>query len=217
MLTFRLALGPVITGIWFGTAVLAEGGLAEFFSHRALIGLTVILGLMVIVSFCIGGNFNPGVQEDRSVRWVIAVFAMIILFDAWLPAWSDHNDFWVIENDAIRWVGVTLFAIGAILRLWPVHVLGDRFSGLVAIQPNHTLETGGIYRIIRNPSYLGMLTITLGWGLAFRSVVGVALATLLIPPLMARMDAEEALLLSRFGKEYEAYRARTWRLIPGVW
>jgi protein-S-isoprenylcysteine O-methyltransferase Ste14 len=217
MLTFRFVLGPAILGIWFFTAVMAEGGFAAFFSHGALIALTGILVLMAVASFMIGGNFSPGVREDRSVRWVLAIFALIILFDAWLPAWSDHNDFWVVESDTVRWAGVVLFAVGAVLRLWPIHVLGDRFSGLVAIQPEHTLETGGIYRTIRNPSYLGMLTITLGWALSFRSVVGVMLATLLIPPLMARMDAEETLLLARFGAEYEAYRARTWRLIPGIW
>jgi protein-S-isoprenylcysteine O-methyltransferase Ste14 len=46
---------------------------------------------------------------------------------------------------------------------------GNLFSDLVAIQPGHTLQTSGIYRIVRNPSYLGMLINMLGWGLAFRA------------------------------------------------
>jgi protein-S-isoprenylcysteine O-methyltransferase Ste14 len=117
----------------------------------------------------------------------------------------------------VRWLGVVLFAAGGALRLWPVFVLGRRFSGLVAIQPGHTLVTGGIYGVIRNPSYLGLLASSLGWALAFRSVAGVVLAALMIPPLVARMRAEEALLQAQFGAEYEAYRARTWRLVPGVY
>jgi protein-S-isoprenylcysteine O-methyltransferase Ste14 len=68
--------------------------------------------------------------------------------------------------------------------------------------------------VIRNPSYLGALVMTLGWALAFRSIVGIVLAAILIPPLVARMRAEEGLLHSHFGGEYDAYRARTWRLIP---
>jgi protein-S-isoprenylcysteine O-methyltransferase Ste14 len=36
-------------------------------------------------------------------------------------------------------------------------------------------------------------------------------------PLLARIDAEERLLRSQFGAEYEAYRARTSRLIPGIY
>jgi protein-S-isoprenylcysteine O-methyltransferase Ste14 len=98
-----------------------------------------------------------------------------------------------------------------------VYVLGDRFSGLVAIQPGHTLVTTGIYSHIRNPSYLGLLISSFGWSLAFRSAVGVILTALLVPPLIARMHAEERLLASEFGAEYEAYRARTWRLVPRIY
>lgn len=34
---------------------------------------------------------------------------------------------------------------------------------------------------------------------------------------VARMRAEERLLRTRFGGEYDAYLARTWRLIPKVY
>ena len=95
-------------------------------------------------------------------------------------------------------------------------MLGRRFSGLVAIQPGHTLVTSGIYGVIRHPSYLGLLVNALGWGLAFRSGVGVLLAALMIPPLLARIRAEERLLRAQFGAEYDAYRARTSRMIPGL-
>jgi protein-S-isoprenylcysteine O-methyltransferase Ste14 len=111
---------------------------------------------------------------------------------------------------------VALLAAGGALRLWPVFVLGDRFSGLVAIQPGHRLVTSGVYGVIRHPSYL-LLISSLGWGLAFRSVIGVLLAALLVPPLLVRINVEERLLHSQFGAEYEAYRARTSRLIPELY
>jgi protein-S-isoprenylcysteine O-methyltransferase Ste14 len=104
-----------------------------------------------------------------------------------------------------------------VLRIWPVFVLGRRFSGLVAIQPGHTLVTSGVYGVIRHPSYLGLLVNALGWALAFRSGVGVLLTVLLVPPLLARIRAEERLLRDQFGGEYETYCRRTWRLIPGLY
>ena len=110
-----------------------------------------------------------------------------------------------------------LFATGGALRIWPVFVLGPRCSGLVAIQPGHTLVTGGIYGVIRHPSYLGLIVNSLGWALAFRSAVGVLLTALLLPPLIARIRAEERLLRNEFGAEYEAYCRRTSRLIPGIY
>jgi protein-S-isoprenylcysteine O-methyltransferase Ste14 len=74
----------------------------------------------------------------------------------------------------------------------------------------------GIYRTIRNPSYLGLLLLSLGWALAFRSMAGVLLVVLMLIPLVARIRSEEALLRSQFGARYDDYCARTWRLIPGV-
>jgi protein-S-isoprenylcysteine O-methyltransferase Ste14 len=77
--------------------------------------------------------------------------------------------------------------------------------------------TSGVYGVIRHPSYLGLLVNALGWALAFRSGVGVLLTALLVPPLLARIRAEEKLLHDQFDGEYEAYCRRTWRLIPGLY
>lgn len=200
-----------------GLAIFGWGGFRAFFSHAALAALFGVLLAMSVVAVFAGGNISSGIREDRSNRWVITVFAVIGLLDGYLPALTDRLEFWTIDHETIRWFGVILFAIGGTFRLWPVFVLGRRFSGLVAIQPGHTLLTTGIYRFIRHPSYLGLLLTMFGWGLAFRSGVGLLLAAMLVPPLVARMNSEEALLKSEFGAEYEQYRSRTFRLIPGLY
>jgi protein-S-isoprenylcysteine O-methyltransferase Ste14 len=75
------------------------------------------------------------------------------------------------------------------------------------------------YRVIRHRSYLGLLVNSLGWALAFRSGVGVLLTALLIPPLLARIRAEERLLRSQFGGEYELSQPHvalnSWGLLGG--
>jgi protein-S-isoprenylcysteine O-methyltransferase Ste14 len=217
MPTVRLTLVVVGTVAYFGLAVLGWGGLAAFFSHPALIALAVTLSIMAGASVFAGGNLSPGVREDRGNRWVIVAFALTGLLDAYLPAYTDRKEFWTIDGDTIRWLGVLLFGAGGALRVWPVYVLGPRFSGLVAIQPGHALVTSDVYGVIRHPSYLGLLTNSLGWGLAFRSGVGVLLTALTILPLLARIRAEERLLRTEFGDEYRAYCARTSRLIPRLY
>jgi protein-S-isoprenylcysteine O-methyltransferase Ste14 len=198
-------------------AVLGWGGLAAFFSHPALIALAVAVFVMAAVSYFAGGNLSPGVREDRGNRWVLIAFSLLGLLDAYLPAYTDRKELWTIDGDTIRWLGVVLFIAGGALRLWPVFVLGHRFSGLVAIQPGHTLVTSGIYGVTRHPSYLGLLVNSLGWGLAFRSGVGALLTALTILPLLARIRAEERMLRTQFGYEYDAYCARTSRLVPGLY
>jgi protein-S-isoprenylcysteine O-methyltransferase Ste14 len=216
--TPRLAAFTVAgTVAYVGLAVLGWGGLAAFFSHPARIALTIAVFVMSGAALFSGGNLSPGEREDRSNRWVVVAFAVIGLLAAYLPAYTDRKEIWTFDGDTIRWLGLALFVAGGALRLWPVFVLGHRFSGLVAIQPGHTLVTTGIYGVIRHPSYLGLLVNALGWALVFRSGVGVLLTALLIPPLVLRIRAEEALLSTQFGAEYAAYCARTSRLIPGLY
>jgi protein-S-isoprenylcysteine O-methyltransferase Ste14 len=213
----RLISIVLSTAAYLGLAVLGGGGLTAFFSHSALRALAAALFVIAGTAVFAGGNLSSGVREDRANRWVIAALALLGLLAAFLPAYTDRIGFWTLDGDTLRWLGVVLFTAGSALRLWPVFVLGHRFSGLVAIQPGHTLVTSGVYGLIRHPSYLGLLVGSLGWGLAFRSGVGVLLAALMIPPLLARIRAEERLLRTEFGAEYDAYRARTSRLIPGLY
>jgi protein-S-isoprenylcysteine O-methyltransferase Ste14 len=202
---------------YLGLAIHGWGGFAGFLSHAALTALAILLILLTAVAPFTQGNLSRGEREDRANRWVIPAFGLIGILAAYLPAYTDRKDFWTLDGDSVRWLGVALFAAGGALRLWPVFVLGRRFSGLVAIQPGHTLATSGAYSVIRHPSYLGLLVNSLGWALAFRSGVGVLLTALLIPPLLARIHAEERLLHTRFGAEYDGYRSRTSRLIPGLY
>src|SRR5215469_10904865 len=214
----RLVLITVVgTLAYLGLAVLSLGGFAPFFSHPVLVVLAIAFFALSGVALFSGGNLSPGVREDHANRWVIVAFGILGLLAGYLPAYTDRKEFWILDGDIVRWIGVILFAAGGALRIWPVFVLGRRFSGLVAIQPEHTLATSGPYRIIRHPSYLGLLVNALGWALAFRSGVGVLLTALLIPPLLARIRAEERLLRTHFGGEYDAYCSRTSRLIPGFY
>ncbi|MGP8244385.1 MAG: methyltransferase family protein [Bryobacteraceae bacterium] len=215
--TVRLALVVLGTAAYLGLAVLGWGGLAGFFSHPALTALVMAFFAISGLAFFADGNISPGLREDRANRWVIVALALIGLVDAYLPAYTDRKQFWTVDGDTVRWLGVVLFAAGGALRIWPVFVLGRRFSGLVAIQPGHTLVTSGVYGRIRHPSYLGLLVNMLGWALAFRSGAGVLLAALALLPLLARIHAEERLLRTHFGDDYNAYCARTSRLIPGLY
>ncbi len=207
----------VAVAAYLALAVLAMGGLDAFLAHPALIALTVVTLLMLMAAMFTSANLSSGEREDRGNRWVLVAFGVLGLLSGWLPAFTDRKEFLTIDGETVRWIGVALYAAGGVLRLWPVFVLGRRFSGLVAIQPGHQLVTTGLYSMIRNPSYLGMIILGVGWALAFRSLVGVALAVLMIVPLVARIRSEEALLSSQFGAQYDDYRARTWRLLPGVY
>lgn len=203
--------------IQFGLAIAGWGGWNAFFRHpqfRALAWVTLVLCVLALFS---GGGISPGEKEDRSNRWVLGAFSLIALLMAFFSAYTDRIGFWTLDGETMRWAGVMVCFLGGLLRIIPVYALRSRFSGLVAIQPGHKLETHGIYSVVRNPSYVGILVTSLGWVLAFRSGVGVLLVATLLIPIVGRIRAEERLLREHFGAEYDAYCAHTWRLLPGIY
>ncbi len=207
----------VSLALYVGLAIVGEGGVGRYFSHVPLVALTLVTAVLGVASLFTEGHIGSGLREDRSNRWVIAAFGVLGFIDAYLPAFTDRIDILTYGGEQVRWLGVAIYTVGGVLRLAPVFVLGRRFSGLVAIQPGHRLVTDGMYGVIRHPSYLGLVVGALGWGLAFRAGVGVVIAALMLSVVIARIEPEERLLGETFGAEYEAYRARTWRLIPHVY
>ncbi|MGO9613386.1 MAG: methyltransferase family protein [Dissulfurispiraceae bacterium] len=204
--------------IQFRLAIARWGGWSPFFAHPAMRALAwITAGLTAVSVFSGSSGLNKGIKEERDNRWVLGAFAVIALSMAYFSAYTDRIGFWTLDGDMMRWVGVVLCAAGGVLRIVPVFVLGHRFSGLVAIQTGHKLETRGIYGVVRNPSYLGLLVSSLGWVLAFRSAVGVILIAALLVPLIARIHAEERLLREHFGAEYDTYCTHTWRLVPWIY
>ncbi|MEZ5788489.1 MAG: isoprenylcysteine carboxylmethyltransferase family protein [Xanthobacteraceae bacterium] len=164
-----------------GLAILGAGGFADFFSRLPFTVTAIATLAMTVALLSTQANLSSGQHEDRGNRWVLYAFWVLTLLSAFLPAYTDRKDFWVIDGESIRWFGVALYIAGGLLRIWPIFVLGNRFSGLVAIQPEHRLVTDGIYGIIRHPSYLGLIVLGFGWALVFRSGVGLLLAALMIP------------------------------------
>ncbi len=201
----------------FTLAALGWGGFRPFFAHPQFIVLLILTVVMTAISFASEISVSSGIKEDRSNRWVIGALSVLGIMLAFFPALTDRLGILVFGGDVLRWFGIALFTVGGALRLYPVFVLGRRFSGLVAIQKDHALATDGIYGVVRNPSYLGLLINMLGWALTFRSGIGVIICILTLLVLLARMNSEEKLLHDYFGAEYDAYRTRTARLIPWLY
>lgn len=176
-----------------------------------------MIGLAAFASLFSGIHLGGCAKPDSQGRWRLIPLALISLALAWLPPFSDRRDLLTIDGGAARSVGLILLVAGAILRVGPMFLLGDRFTWPLAAQREHPLLTSGLYRMIRHPSYAGALVGAVGWVLLFRSGAGLFLVALLFPFFLPVIDAEEALLQAEFGEAYAAYRRRTWRLIPFVY
>jgi protein-S-isoprenylcysteine O-methyltransferase len=118
----------------------------------------------------------------------------------------------------LGYLGCLIMAIGIVIRLVAVATLKRQFTTTVAIVEKHAIIDTGIYRAVRHPAYLGLLTFLLGFGLASGNLF--SLAALVVLPLagiLYRIHVEETALLSHFGAAYQEYARRTKRLLPGIY
>jgi protein-S-isoprenylcysteine O-methyltransferase Ste14 len=120
--------------------------------------------------------------------------------------------------DAMQAAGLILVAFGLIVRWIAILSLRSRFTVDVAITEGHRVLTGGIYRSVRHPAYLGSLLSFFGVGLFF--VNAFSFFVIVIPVtavFLYRIRIEESLLRETFGAEYQEYSRHTKRLFPGVY
>jgi protein-S-isoprenylcysteine O-methyltransferase Ste14 len=115
-------------------------------------------------------------------------------------------------------VGLVVMCVGTALRYWSVLTLGRFFTVTVDIGEGHRVVDAGPYAVLRHPSYTGMLVVYLGIGVCLDSWLSVA-AVVVLPALavLNRIRHEEAVLVRQLGVDYERYRDRTKRLVPGLW
>jgi protein-S-isoprenylcysteine O-methyltransferase Ste14 len=116
-----------------------------------------------------------------------------------------------------RWIAAAVLALGGLL----VARSGVRNFGRagttinpVKIDAVSALVTTGTFAHTRNPMYLGMTLLLLGWAVAL-SGVWTLLGPLLFVLFITRFQVlpEEAVLAARFGASYDAYRRRVRRWI----
>jgi protein-S-isoprenylcysteine O-methyltransferase Ste14 len=108
---------------------------------------------------------------------------------------------------------LALLVAGHFLCAVALSQLGRSFS----VMPEaRRLVTAGIYSKIRHPLYLAEAVATLGVLLQYRSVGAALLVAAQFAVQLWRMREEEKVLEAQFA-EYGQYRARTARLVPGVY
>ena len=128
---------------------------------------------------------------------------------------SGHIGYRLPSEIPWRLIGTGVFVGGTILRWWAIKHLGRFFSVDIAIAEDHRVIGDGPYRLIRHPSYTGLLMQFAGIGLVLGNVF--SLLVILVPTSLAllyRIRLEEAALLSSLGESYAAYSRRTKRLLP---
>lgn len=136
-------------------------------------------------------------------------FALIIALVTFPPGnLYPQGPFVVIASALLVFAGLGVAAAAGVR-------LGSALTPSPIPREKSSLQTGGIYRVVRHPIYSGLLLMGAGLALFGASVLHIASYLALIVLLALKARAEERLLLETF-EDYARYASNVGRFFPGV-
>ncbi|MEV4313307.1 isoprenylcysteine carboxylmethyltransferase family protein [Actinocrispum sp. NPDC049592] len=115
-------------------------------------------------------------------------------------------------------LGTVIGWLGLLLRWWSFASLGKYFTVVLRTSRDQPVVDHGPYRVLRHPSYTGLLLVFSGGGLMVGNwVSAVSAAGALLIALIYRVRIEERALNATLGERYRDYAATRARLVPYVW
>jgi protein-S-isoprenylcysteine O-methyltransferase Ste14 len=214
------ALGLAIAIAWLGWMTVQTNMLGWFL---LLVGISYLAGVLVVYwlrreRFWGSRGGGPILDEEGSDRsfWMI-VLGMLAAFFLPPVEYITLPEF-LPRASWMQVTGLALIILGVILFIWARRTLGTFYSGHVSVVDGQPLVQGGPYRFIRHPAYAGYLLMSLGLGLGYSSLTGLAADfLLLLPAVIYRLRVEDNLLAGHFGAQFKEYASKISRLIPGIW
>ncbi|MCW4031365.1 MAG: isoprenylcysteine carboxylmethyltransferase family protein [Candidatus Bathyarchaeota archaeon] len=142
------------------------------------------------------GDFQLTKKENRIanafflpmiISWVYAIFLPLQLGTIWL------------------YIGLIIFLFGIVFTITAILTFANSSKDKVI--------TTGLFRFTRNPTYIGIIIMQTGIGIACTSWLYLLLTVVLIIMFNTVLPSEERYLLYRFGDDYQKYKNRTPRWI----
>lgn len=157
-------------------------------------------------------------MNDQKDRAMVRVFPPLVPLAAILLG-TGLRWFWPIDpgvtipSPARYWIGGLIVAASFGLGGWAVRLFRQRSQSPNPWKPTPCIECRGPYRITRNPMYLQLVLICIGFAVALMNwwILALTPVTVWLLQRLAILP-EEAYLTHKFGDEYIAYtkRVRRW-------
>ncbi len=157
-------------------------------------------------------------EDDRGTRYFNLIAMAVGITGAALTNGFSMFFFPGGRSDTVFGIGLFIMLLGLALRIWAVATLGTSFRTTVETHDSQKVIRKGPYKLIRHPSYSGLILMCCGYGIAVQNWLSLAIAVLLpLAALIYRIHVEEAAMVTSIGSDYSEYRRNTKKLIPWVW
>ena len=154
----------------------------------------------------------------RLVRLLkVLVVVLIGLHAVAPPTWPPLTRLALLDPLAFDVAGLALGLVGLLLCRVAQVTMGASWRVGIDAAVRTPLVTTGIYRWIRNPTYLGLYFVHLGLWLIWPTCSVAAYVTLFFVVMELQVRCEEEHLFELHGEAGRQYLARTWRYVPWVY
>lgn len=113
----------------------------------------------------------------------------------------------------LQWTGLAIAAIGVAFFIVAMLTMSDSWRAGILDSDKTVFVQKGIYRISRNPAFVGFDLMYIGLLLAFPNIIHLLFAIFPIVMLHLQIRQEEVFLRNTFGAEYEEYCRKVRRYI----
>jgi protein-S-isoprenylcysteine O-methyltransferase Ste14 len=209
--------------VFFGVILFAAAGRLDWW--EAWISLAIYLS-GVLTNGLWSIRHNPEMMNERgriganAKSWdkVIGIFYMLFLIGIYVIAGLDERFAWSMAPVWVKILGGIGFVLSMALTFW-VMSANTFLSTFVRIQDErgHTTVTGGPYRFVRHPMYVGILFISWGMPLLLGSWWALIPGGLNIILFFVRTALEDKTLQAELPGYVEYSLKVRYRLIPGIW
>lgn len=218
----RWIVKGIVYAIIFGYALFATSG--DWGWTQAWLYLAIYVVNQVILTLVLSPDLlsERSTAQEGSKAWDVPltmVAAVLMPIATYAVAGLDRGNGWTANlSPALQIVALIVMVLGIALSSWAM-TANKFFSGLVRIQEDrgHTVETGGPYRFVRHPGYVGGILhhiaapLMLGsWWALIPGGIGVLL-------FVIRTALEDKTLQEELPGYVKFTQQTRYRLVPGIW
>jgi protein-S-isoprenylcysteine O-methyltransferase Ste14 len=154
--------------------------------------------------------------ETRPAQKVVITSSFLVLFAMMAFSALDHRMGWSTVPPWVSVLGDALVAAGLGLAMLVI-IQNSYAAATVTVEAGQQVASGGVYKLVRHPMYVGNVIMMVGMPLALGSYWGLLFVVPGIAVLVFRILDEEKLLIQDLpGYREYAQRVR-FRLVPNVW
>jgi protein-S-isoprenylcysteine O-methyltransferase Ste14 len=187
----------------------------------ALISANIII--LIINLFVLPAEVieERGRKKENVKTWdrILTVISIAPYFGLYVVAGLDYRFYWSAELEAcVHSISLLCYFLGSMLVTWAM-VSNRFFSTMVRLQTDrgHQVATGGPYRLVRHPGYVGFIVSTIAVPLILGSLYGLIVSAISVIIFIIRTALEDRTLKAELEGYLEYSKRVKYRLLPYIW